>query len=288
MNNPLFSVLIANYNNGKYLMGAINSVRKQNYSNWEIIIVDDGSSDNSDELYKTLEHDKHIFVFKNESNKGIAFTKRRTIEEAHGKYLAFLDPDDELMPNALSDHALVYAKNESVSIIFSRHYLCDEKLNIISISRLLSLNENECYFTHKDFRAEHLVSINKEFYYKSCGIDTIYKLAVDTNINFIMEEVGNLYCLDTICYKYRYNLKNQATSNYARHMFWNMLVQYDTCKRRGINVEAQISEWFEDTITFMSKKQVFDKEMEVRNSIAYKIGNALLKPIKLIKSIIKK
>lgn len=269
-------------------MGAINSVRKQNYSNWEIIIVDDGSSDNSDELYKTLEHDKHIFVFKNESNKGIAFTKRRTIEEAHGKYLAFLDPDDELMPNALSDHALVYAKNESVSIIFSRHYLCDEKLNIISISRLLSLNENECYFTHKDFRAEHLVSINKEFYYKSCGIDTIYKLAVDTNINFIMEEVGNLYCLDTICYKYRYNLKNQATSNYARHMFWNMLVQYDTCKRRGINVEAQISEWFEDTITFMSKKQVFDKEMEVRNSIAYKIGNALLKPIKLIKSIIKK
>ena len=54
-NQPLFSVLIANYNNGKYLMDAIESVRRQTYTNWEIILVDDGSTDNSHELYKELE-----------------------------------------------------------------------------------------------------------------------------------------------------------------------------------------------------------------------------------------
>lgn len=54
---PLFSVLIANYNNGKYLMEAIESVRQQTYANWEIILVDDGSTDNSKELYSELQKD---------------------------------------------------------------------------------------------------------------------------------------------------------------------------------------------------------------------------------------
>ena len=55
--NPLFSVLIANYNNGKYLMEAINSVYAQTYTNWEIILVDDASTDNTKEIYKELEKD---------------------------------------------------------------------------------------------------------------------------------------------------------------------------------------------------------------------------------------
>lgn len=55
--NPLFSVLIANYNNGKYLMEAINSVYAQTYTNWEIILVDDASTDNFKEIYKELEKD---------------------------------------------------------------------------------------------------------------------------------------------------------------------------------------------------------------------------------------
>ena len=55
--NPLFSVLIANYNNGKYLHEAIASVYAQTYKNWEIILVDDASTDNSRELYKELEKD---------------------------------------------------------------------------------------------------------------------------------------------------------------------------------------------------------------------------------------
>ena len=54
-NQPLFSVLIANYNNGKYLMDAIESVRRQTYTNWEIILVDDSSTDNSCELYNEPE-----------------------------------------------------------------------------------------------------------------------------------------------------------------------------------------------------------------------------------------
>ena len=81
MNNevihPLFSVLIANYNNGRFLQQAIESVLTQTYSNWEIVIVDDASSDNSFDIYDKYKDDNR-FVFKfNEKNEGCGSPKRR-------------------------------------------------------------------------------------------------------------------------------------------------------------------------------------------------------------------
>ena len=73
--NPLFSILVANYNNGCYLMEAIESVYAQTYTNWEIIIVDDASTDNSNELYEKLSQDNRIHVYYNDKNMGCAFTK---------------------------------------------------------------------------------------------------------------------------------------------------------------------------------------------------------------------
>ena len=89
-NQPLFSVLIANYNNGKYLMDAIESVRQQTYTNWEIILVDDCSTDNSHELYKELEQDERIHIFLNDQNHGCGYTKRRCAELANGEICGFL------------------------------------------------------------------------------------------------------------------------------------------------------------------------------------------------------
>lgn len=285
---PLISVLIANYNNAKYISGAIKSIYSQTYQNWEIIIVDDASTDNSQQIYDMYVDDKRIKVYKNEKNHGVAFTRKRLIDVANSEYMCFLDPDDELTPNALEDHMSVHLTHPEVSIIYSRRYLCDEHLNIQDESRVLHIPEDKSYFTLKDFREEHLVSFKKSYYLQTEGMNPLYRLAEDTHMNFIMEEVGIPYCLDKICYKYRRSTTNQLTSDYARHMFWNMLVQYDTCKRRGINVESQIYEWFEDSVAFISKKQIYEKEIEVRNSLAYKIGNAILKPIKLIKSIVRK
>ncbi|MBO5404684.1 MAG: glycosyltransferase family 2 protein [Paludibacteraceae bacterium] len=88
MKNSLsFSILIANYNNGKYLMDAIESVRQQTYTNWEIILVDDCSTDNSHELYKEFEKDERIHIFLNNQNRGCGYTKNRCVAEAQGEIL---------------------------------------------------------------------------------------------------------------------------------------------------------------------------------------------------------
>ena len=128
-NEPLFSVLMANYNNGKYLMGAIESVRRQTYANWEIVLVDDGSVDNSLELYEELGKDSRIHIFRNEKNMGCGYTKRRCVEESSGELCGFLDPDDEILPNALKVMVDTHDEHPEVSLVTSRYYFCDEELN---------------------------------------------------------------------------------------------------------------------------------------------------------------
>ena len=116
-NQPLFSVLIANYNNGKYLMDAIESVRKQTYTNWEIILVDDSSTDNSHELYKELDQDERIHIFLNDQNRGCGYTKRRCAELANGEICGFFDPDDALLSEALEVMVGTHGKHPAASMI---------------------------------------------------------------------------------------------------------------------------------------------------------------------------
>ena len=101
MNSALFSVLIANYNNGQYLQDAIDSILCQTYTDWEVVIVDDGSTDNSKEIYRQYEQNSRFHIVYNEQNRGCGYTKWRCVEEAHGEICGFLDPDDVLMSDAL-------------------------------------------------------------------------------------------------------------------------------------------------------------------------------------------
>ena len=78
----LFSILIANYNNERYLLECIESVLIQSYENWEIIIVDDKSTDESNKLYSLLIKNSKIRIFYNKKNYGLGYTKIKLIQLA--------------------------------------------------------------------------------------------------------------------------------------------------------------------------------------------------------------
>lgn len=100
--NKLVSVIMPNYNSGKYISQAIESVLNQTYENVELIIVDDCSTDNSIEIIKSFQNkDNRIKLFKNEKNSGAAVSRNRAIKEANGVWIAFLDSDDIWMPDKL-------------------------------------------------------------------------------------------------------------------------------------------------------------------------------------------
>lgn len=98
-----FSVVIPSYNRAHCILDAIESVLKQNYSNYEVIVVDDGSTDDTREKIKNIEHEKTIFFKELEHNRGPNIARNIGSEMANGDWLVFLDSDDKLTNNALWD-----------------------------------------------------------------------------------------------------------------------------------------------------------------------------------------
>jgi glycosyltransferase involved in cell wall biosynthesis len=286
-NQPLFSVLIANYNNGKYLMEAIESVRQQTYTNWEIILVDDGSTDNSKELYKELEKDERIHIFLNDQNHGCGYTKRRCAELASGEICGFLDPDDALTDNALDVMVEAHGKHPEASLISSRFEICDEQMNLLALSRLLVLKEGESYLEHRDYCPEHFVSYKKICYDKTIGIDTNLPLAVDQDLYFRLEERGKWVALDIVMYRYRSNVGISSVHKGTSAFFWNLLVRYNACLRRGLSPRQLPEKDFEEFIAadYLGLRE--QGASDVRSSKAYRLGKFILTPFKKLKQLFK-
>lgn len=98
----LVSIIMPSYNTAEYIAESIQSVFAQSYKDWELLIVDDCSTDNTDEVVKPYLADERIKYLKNEKNSGAAVSRNRALREAKGKWIAFLDSDDLWIPDKLS------------------------------------------------------------------------------------------------------------------------------------------------------------------------------------------
>ncbi len=110
--NDLVSIIMPSYNTEKYISESIASVQKQTYADWELIIVDDCSTDNTDEIVKPFLSDKRIKYIKNETNSGAAVSRNRALREAKGKWIAFLDSDDLWLPVKLEKQIAFMKEND--------------------------------------------------------------------------------------------------------------------------------------------------------------------------------
>lgn len=97
----LVSIIMPSYNTGRFISETIESVLAQSYSNWELIIVDDCSTDDTDEVVGQYLTDERIRYIKNKNNSGAAVSRNHALREAKGKWIAFLDSDDLWMPDKL-------------------------------------------------------------------------------------------------------------------------------------------------------------------------------------------
>jgi glycosyltransferase involved in cell wall biosynthesis len=118
MTPDLISVIMPNHNGGEYIGRAIDSIIAQTYTHWELIITDDASSDNSMALIKEkAEGDARIQYFSNDENLGAAATRNFCIEQASGRYLAFLDSDDVYYPEKLERQIELLKEKDAVACV---------------------------------------------------------------------------------------------------------------------------------------------------------------------------
>lgn len=107
----LVSIIMPSYNTASFIAESIQSVLAQSYKDWELIIVDDCSSDDTDDVVKPYLEDTRIKYLKNEKNSGAAVSRNRALREAKGKWIAFLDSDDLWMPEKLEKQVRFMDKN---------------------------------------------------------------------------------------------------------------------------------------------------------------------------------
>ena len=276
--STLFSVLIANYNNGQYLSEAIDSVLRQSYPHWEVVILDDGSTDNSEAIYNQYSQDPRFHIHHNKQNLGCGYTKRKLVELASGDICGFLDADDRLEDNALEVMVQEHASHPEVSIIFSRYNQCDNNWNVIWPNRFLQLAEGESYFSKGDYTPEHFVSFKKSYYLQTEGINPWARLAEDRDLFFKLEEVGQLLILDQFLYKYRISQNSTSHGTSIKGLYWDTLIKYEACKRRGIPPADYGLPEFMDYI---------NKYVSVYHTKEYRIGHALLQPLVWCKRLLK-
>jgi glycosyltransferase involved in cell wall biosynthesis len=124
--NDLVSVIMPNYNCEKYIDETIQSVLAQTYTNWELLIVDDCSKDNSVEIIKSYQaKDDRIKLLINEKNSGAAASRNWALRDAKGKWIAFLDSDDLWLPEKL-EKQIAFMENNNYHFSFSKYSQIDE------------------------------------------------------------------------------------------------------------------------------------------------------------------
>ncbi len=131
---PLVTVYITNYNYDKFLAQAIESVLVQTFQNFELVIIDDGSTDSSREIIWRYQENRKVRIIYQE-NKGLVASINIALRAARGKYVIRLDADDYMDPNALLVMTEVMEQNQDLALVFPDYYYIDRDGNITGQER---------------------------------------------------------------------------------------------------------------------------------------------------------
>ncbi len=149
----LVSVIIIVYNRSEFICEAIDSILAQTYKNYEIIIVDDGSTS---EIKQVLKPYRFKIKYLYQTNKGLASARNFGLKNSSGKYISFLDDDDHFEPEKLEKQVKILEDNPHLGFVFSDYYLFDtyhpkrKKLILTRLGNIPSSEFAKGYFLHHD------------------------------------------------------------------------------------------------------------------------------------------
>ena len=205
------SVILPTYNgatrgSGEYLKQAIESVLNQTYENFELIIVNDCSTDNTEEIVKSYK-DKRIIYIKNEVNKGVYSARNKGLKNATGEYIAFLDDDDYYYSNKLKDQFDFMVDNKS--------YVSLSDMDVINAYGIKYVTlKNKKYFSQvKDICKGHISPAPSSLMFKR---DLIYDIGYFKDY---LRSAADFDYILRIATKYNIDLIPTALNAYRKHSF---------------------------------------------------------------------
>ena len=235
--NPLISIATTCYNQANYVEDAIKSVVSQAYTNWELIIVNDCSTDKSLKVInKCIEKYKiknKVKIINNKKNVGYGYSLGKAITSSCGEFIAILDSDDALASEeSLGISVKAHLEHPEVALTYSNYWNCRKNLKCKRIHKTKQIDN----FLKQGGRIGHLKVIKRKFYDMTEGIDPKLKQSVDKDLVLKIEEVGKLFYIDRELYYYRQHGANLSRSIGGKSKAYKELVKQG---RKGIYAKAK-------------------------------------------------
>jgi glycosyltransferase involved in cell wall biosynthesis len=199
---PQFSVVMANYNKGPYIDEAIRSVLAQSFKNWELIIVDDGSTDDSLERVRRYLGDSRIRLFEKQTNEGLPRAMIYGLAMISSEIIGILDSDDALVPEAIEKTLRVHMDEPRIGLVLSYEIKCDSHLNpLVPHSQIRAPHRTKPIIWMRG--TTHFRTFKRTAFKKTIGFDTSLLSAVDWDLILKLEEVSSVHRIPEPLYLYR-------------------------------------------------------------------------------------
>lgn len=228
----LVSVIMPSYKTARFIGESIESVIAQIYSNWELIIVDDCSTDNTDIVVASYKDDR-IRYLKNDNNSGAAVSRNLALREAKGEWIAFLDSDDLWMPEKLEKQiAFMKENNYKFSATYCKYI--DEESN--------DLHEVDLCPRHitrfKNYLYNWIASQTVMYHAPSIGVIQVADLKKRNDYAIWLKALkkSDCWCLPEVLSQYRVRGKSISHDN-----FWKLVKSHYTLFHDGEGMNAFIS-----------------------------------------------
>lgn len=196
--NDLVSVILPTYNRAHTLLRAANSVLNQTYKNFELIIIDDCSTDNTEEVVKNI-HDERIVYIRQFSNKGAAAARNTGIKIAKGDYVAFQDSDDEWLPEKLEKQMNVFKSvSLEVGVVYTGFWRIEKGKKIYIPATKTTKKEVDIHnkLLKGNFITTQVAVVKKECFKKLGGFDERLPRLQDWELWIRISEHYGFYFID--------------------------------------------------------------------------------------------
>ena len=198
---PQFSIVMANYNNGSYIRDSIQSVLAQTFSDWELIIVDDGSIDNSVSLIKQYLYDKRVRLYSRGKNSGYTKSLIFGLRKVAANIVGILDSDDALVVNAIEKVHGVHVENPDVGLVLTQAIICDAALKPLYNTTNTTAHLADPMLWLRG--TTHFRTFKTAAYAASLGLSKEFSIASDWDLIIKLEEVAPTYRIDEPLYIHR-------------------------------------------------------------------------------------
>jgi glycosyltransferase involved in cell wall biosynthesis len=260
---PRVSVLMAVYNGSRHLVEAIESVLSQSLQDFELIMINDGSKDNShDIIQKYLANDSRC-VYITRSNKGLVETKNELILRARAEYIAWLDQDDVCFPTRL-EKLVEYLDNHQECVAVGSEALLIDDVGYPICKFFLSKSHDEIDQSNLSGDGSHIcnpsVALRKSVVLELGGIRKDFVYSEDIDLFLRMAEIGRLAILPEVLVKYRQHLNAAGYSLRAEQIVSSQRAINEARTRRGLPLL---------TADDLAKQQKYTSEAEIFSKWAW-------------------